>query len=372
MSTYTVDSIVSAVRTILDSHGYSSAISGTDEGKYLDGIIKSALVPAARTVLMAAPADRLTEAAKLTSGTAVTKGSNKGLRFLLPDTFLRFLYGKLSDWKAVVGNLLSEEDTSYMLQSKVGVCANPERPCAFLVKDAGVRYAELYGSRAVSPSGEVSFVGNPVIYDAGLVYVGEADADYDPADTIVFSAGGVIYEGILDTAVSEGASLRFNAEYPHIFASTGGTYSQVSFECSVSSSSPTIYMRLAGNYVNYEGVTGNAYAGESTFIFKVGNILRSTTLRGNVPVGSKLKYIPYCEVLLVEINAEWFTHETVSASGVTPQETLTETNVNTARIAIPASLYQAVLYQTAGMTAAQTQEQKLAEDLISIANNLMQ
>lgn len=155
MGTVGMNTMVSAVRVVMDENRVSTSLvqSNDIDTLSLNELIERNVLTAARTIELLAPRHMLADAEKYDSGTTafelekLGKGKYAG-HLSLPDTLLRVVGVKMSDWQRE-GRLTDSGSPEYACQRSewLGVGGTPECPVAAVVpREDGYIGLELYAS----------------------------------------------------------------------------------------------------------------------------------------------------------------------------------------------------------------------------------
>lgn len=181
MKKYTIDQIISKVRTKLDEIAVNeSEMIGTEEDNAnLNMVIQSCVPEAYRFISLNAHPNML-EGKQYASG-ALTIGKDLVGKIGLPGDFLRLLSVRLSSWISSCSVFVDEDSPEYRMQSNQWVSGNKYKPVAALVQTGTGRQVELF--KASSTNDELkSFIYIPVLADN----YSEVDLSDQTADAFIY------------------------------------------------------------------------------------------------------------------------------------------------------------------------------------------
>lgn len=177
---YSAEEMIRDVRVAIDMNCVEKSLlgSGDEDTLRLDEIIGSKLSEGARLVLVEAPS-RLLESGHDFVNEDLSNffmgEDGKGF-VILPDDFLRLVSFRMSDWSRTVYDAISENDPRYALQSSrwKGICGNPEKPVAAVVRRSEGLVLEFYSCRDRDATvAQASYVPVPRVDGAGMIDIAE-------------------------------------------------------------------------------------------------------------------------------------------------------------------------------------------------------
>lgn len=150
MKTYSIDQIVSLVRTKLDEIGMNeSEMQGLDSDNVnLDEVIKSCISEAYKMVSLLADVSMIE--GKDASNLSISVGTDLVGRVSVPSDFIRLVGIRLSSWVSSKASAVFEDSPEYRMQSNKWVCGTAKRPVVALVNGKGGRVLELYKAASVN------------------------------------------------------------------------------------------------------------------------------------------------------------------------------------------------------------------------------
>lgn len=181
MKKYTIDQIISKVRTKLDEIAVNeSEMIGTEEDNAnLNTVIKSCVPEAYRFVSLYAHPNML-EGKQYASGT-LSIGADLVGRVGLPSDFLRLLSVRLSSWISSCSAFVDEDSPEYRMQSNKWVSGNKYKPVAALVQTPNGRQVELFKASSTNDTLK-SFIYIPVLGDTAT----EVELSDQTADAFIY------------------------------------------------------------------------------------------------------------------------------------------------------------------------------------------
>ena len=204
--TVRAEEMAKAVRVAIDMNRGDAPLimEGDTDTLSLDDIIYSKLADAVRLVETEAPLSMLesghdfgdsplfwtddgdigrTGRASLPDGSneegAAEAGSLRSMWkgfIILPEDFMRLVSFRMSDWRRTVFEAMTENDPRYALQSSRfgGICGNPEKPVAAIVRRSEGKVLEFYSCRDNTASvAQATYVPTPRIDRDGGIDVAE-------------------------------------------------------------------------------------------------------------------------------------------------------------------------------------------------------
>lgn len=177
MTSYTVSTIVTDVRTIIDEIQLNAAllIGGTDEGD-IDTIIKSKIVEAVRQVLLNARADSLRGAETkvdsiqmenlvFTAGDGITKK----VAYADITNLLRFMYAYAPSWPQIVTEPITYLDAEYASLSDRYATGDPSRPkVGIRPEEDGYRVSLYSVKEADEKSIVIAYIAEPTMVNDAI------------------------------------------------------------------------------------------------------------------------------------------------------------------------------------------------------------
>ncbi len=161
----------------------------------LDEIIRSKLADAVRIVLTEAPAVLLESGHDFGESPLFWAGDDGKGFIILPEDFLRLVAFRMSDWQRTVYDPITESDREYALQSSrfKGICGNPERPVAAIVRRSEGKVLEFYSCRDDSATvAQATYIPMPEVDREGGIDIPQGcyrAAVYRAASLVLASIG---------------------------------------------------------------------------------------------------------------------------------------------------------------------------------------
>lgn len=150
-------------------------MEGDTDTLTLDEIIQAKLTEAVRMVEMEAPLSMLESGHDFGEQDIYINKAGKGF-VILPDDFMRLIAFRMSDWGRTVFEAITESDPRYALQSSrfKGICGNPEKPVAAIVRRSEGKVLEFYSCRDNTATvAQAVYLPYPRIDDDGGIDVAE-------------------------------------------------------------------------------------------------------------------------------------------------------------------------------------------------------
>lgn len=184
MSGYNVSELVKSVKVLLDRNQDSNSLIENDSDTLTQSqLIESKLLDAAKLIELNAPG-YLLDGVSLTSQNI--EFSDGVASFVLPETLLRILNVRMSDWETN-GKIIQESDAEYQWQGNKCVRGTPEKPIAAIVHAESGLSVELYSCNDESATLEkFTFVEIPYISN------GKINISEKLKEAIVYMTGALV------------------------------------------------------------------------------------------------------------------------------------------------------------------------------------
>lgn len=141
------DEMCRAVKVAIDMNKGDDPLfmEGDTDTLTLDEIIYAKLADAVRMVETEAPVSLLESGHDFGDDYVFIGEDGKGF-VILPHDFMRLIAFRMSDWQCTVFSPISESDPEYAIQSSrfKGICGNPEKPVAAIVRRSEGMVLEFY------------------------------------------------------------------------------------------------------------------------------------------------------------------------------------------------------------------------------------